>query len=441
MTELTIEFPYKPRDYQRRFEEAMWSGKKRAMLVWHRRAGKDIACLNFMIHEMAKEPGVYYYLLPTFKQGRSVIWDGMDEAGRPILDYFPKHALIDKPNKTLMQVRMRSANGMHSLFQIIGTDNYNSIAGTNPRGVVFSEFSLQDPQAWELIISPILRKNKGWAVFNGTPRGKNHQYDLDVMSRNNPEWFYQRLTIKDTGLIAPEEIEKERAEGRSEELIQQEYYCSYDRGVEGSFYGKILDRMRIDGRICDVPYEPRSNVDTVWDIGFGDSTAIIWFQQVGNELRIIDHYEASGEALEHYVKVLQSKSYVYGNHYFPHDAGNHSMQTGFTLQRAAQDLGLKALILPRELSIEPGIEATRSMLSIAWIDERKCKHLLKCLENYHRRYNDKMGAYSNTPEHDWSSHSADATRYLAMSRLHYGKGVGTLTPERIKDMRMKHFGY
>lgn len=437
-TIVDIHCAYSPRDYQREFEDAMRAGKKRAMLVWHRRCGKDIACLNFMVDQMLQKVGVYYYLFPTQKQAKKVIWDGIQEDGRRIIDVaFPKELIDGKPNQTEMKIRLH--NG--SLFQLVGSDYADSIAGTNPCGVVLSEYSLQDPTCWNLILRPILRKNKGWAVFNGTPRGKNHQYDLDVMARNNPdEWFYQRLTIKDTGLISEQDIDQERREGVSEELIQQEYYCSYDRGIEGSYYGRIIDEARRAGRIGNVPYEPRASVSTYWDIGYGDSTAIIFSQDVGSEHRIIDYYEAAGEGLSHYIKVLQSKPYVYGKHYFPHDAGSGSLQTGTTLQKVAQDLGLSAIVLERD-DIEVGIEMARSMLSTSWIDENKCRHLLKCLENYHKRYNEKMNCYSNTPEHDWSSHAADATRYMAMARATYGKGSAGLTPEKIKDMRMRNLGW
>jgi hypothetical protein len=436
--ELQVYPNYTPRDYQAEFEHAMHDGKTRALLVWHRRCGKDIACLNFMVDQMMRKVGVYYYLFPTHKQARKVIWDGIQEDGKRIIDVaFPKDLIDGKPNQTEMKIRLH--NG--SLFQLIGSDIADSIAGTNPCGVVLSEYSLQDPTCWNVILRPILRKNKGWAVFNGTPRGKNHQYDLDVMARANPdEWFYQRLTVDTTNLIPPEDIEKERREGVSEEVIQQEYYCSYERGIEGSYYGRLIDKARREGRIGRVYYEPRAVVNCYYDIGFGDSTAIIFAQDVGTELRVIDFYEASGESFAHYVKVLQAKPYVYGKHYFPHDAGSGSLQTGTTLQKVASDLGIKSIILPRD-DIEVGIEMTRTMLNTAYIDEFNCSHLLKCLENYHKKFNEKMNCYSNTPVHDWSSHAADACRYMAMARAIHGKGSDSLTPEKINEMRHRNLGW
>jgi hypothetical protein len=438
MTTQTIDLAYEPRDYQETFENAMFKGKKRALLVWHRRAGKDIACLNFMVNEMLKKVGIYYYLFPTHKQARKVIWDGIQEDGQRIIHTaFPKALIEGLPNQTEMKIRLK--NG--SLFQLVGTDNYDSLAGTNPCGVVLSEYSLQDPVVWELILKPILLKNGGWAVFNGTPRGKNHQYDLDVLCRSHPEvWFYQKLSVEDTSLITPEQIQQVRDEGTSEEIIQQEYYCSYERGVEGSYYGRLIDRARGEGRIGHVPYEPRSPVNTYWDIGFGDSTSIIFAQDIGSECRIIDFYESHGESIAHYIKVIKDKPYVYGKHYLPHDAGSGSLQTGTTLQMRARELGLDAIVLARD-NVEMGIEAARAMLAVCLIDERKCSHLLKCLENYHKKFNDKMNVYSQTPVHDWSSHAADSLRYMAIARLEYGNHNHNLSKDKLKEMRMRNLGY
>lgn len=437
MTIVTIDLPYRPRWYQAAFEEAMFSGKRRAMLVWHRRAGKDIATLNFMVNQMAKNKGVYYYFFPTFRQARAVIWDGIDESGRKILSAFPKELIDGKPNETQMKIKL--ING--SLFQLVGTDNYDAIAGTNPRGCVFSEYSLQDPTCWQMIISPILVKNKGWAVFNGTPRGKNHQYDLDVVARANPDvWYYQKLTIDDTKLITHDQIEQERREGKNEEIIQQEYWCSYDRGIDGSWFGRAVEKARREGRIGRIAYEPRTPVNTYWDIGVGDSTAIIFAQQVGTEFRLIDYYENQGEGITHYVKNLQGRPYIYGEHYFPHDAGSRSLQTGTSLQAIAAELGLKAIVLERD-NFEYGIEMARNLLATCWIDETKCAHLLKCLESYHKKFNDKMNVYSDMPIHDWSSHGADSFRYCAVAKTKYGKGTGSLDKTKINDMRQRNLGY
>lgn len=437
MTKLVnVSLDYTPRWYQQRFESAMFSGCKRAILVWHRRCGKDIACLNFMINEMIKKVGVYYYIFPSQRQARKVIWDGIDESGKAFLSFFPKELIEGKPNNTEMKVKFK--NG--SLFQLVGSDHYDSLAGTNPCGVVLSEYSLQDPKGWELILSPILLKNGGWAVFNGTPRGKNHQYELHTMANRNEDWFVQKLTIDDTNLISQQQLDKERKEGRSEEILQQEYYCSYDRGIEGTFYGKLIDEAHRSGRIGNVPYDPAVAIDTYWDLGFGDSTAIVFTQSVGQELHVIDYYENHGEGLTHYAKMLQDKNYVYGTHFGPHDIEAGHLSIGKSLKSYAQELGLRFQVIPKT-EVEYGIECVRSQLAITWFDEKKCSHLIKCLENYHKKFNDKMNCYSTTPVHDWSSHGADSFRYCCIGRKILGKPTGGLTKEKIKEMRNKYVGY
>jgi phage terminase large subunit len=371
--------------------------------------------------------------MPSYSQGKKVIWDAITNDGMRILDYFPNEFIAQK-NAQEMKIRF----GNQSLFQIIGSENIDSLMGTNPKIVVFSEYALQSPQAWNYL-SPILKVNKGVAIFISTPRGKNHFYDLYNYAKTDPQWYCERLDINDTKILSAADVEQEIKDGMSEELAMQEYYVSFDRGVEGSYYGKLIDKARIEKRIGNVHYEPRSVVNTSFDIGYGDASSIVFWQDVGAEVRIIDCYEASGESIVHFIKHLQSKPYVYGSHYFPHDGGSGNIQTGQSLQDVARDLGLKATVLPRD-NLEVGIEMTRSLLATAYIDETKCARLIKCLEHYHKRYNDKMGCYSDRPTHDWSSHFADSTRYCAMARAIYGKSTGGLTPNQIKEMRDRSWG-
>jgi len=347
------------------------------------------------------------------------------------LDYIPSQAIQTK-NGQQMQVRL--TNG--SLYQLIGSDNIDSLVGSNPKIIIFSEYAIQSPAAWDYL-RPILDVNRGYAVFISTPRGKNHFYDLKNIAQSSKDWFCEILPINETGVLDDADIQKMRDESVSEEHIQQEFYCSFNRGVEGSYYGRIIERAREEGRICNVPYDSRSPVDTAFDIGYGDSTSIVFWQQVGGELRVIDFYENQGEGIAHYAKILQSKPYVYGTHYMPHDAGSGSIQTGRTLQDVAYEQGLRATVLERETDISVGIESVRSMLSIAYIDQVKCSHLVKCLENYHKKYNDKTQSYSETPLHDWTSHAADATRYMANARIQYGRGPGSTTKEKLDQIKMQ----
>ncbi len=370
-----------------------------------------------------------YHILPTYSQAKKVIWDANTNDSKRLLDYIP-HEVIESKNGHEMKIRF--VNG--SLYQLIGSDNIDSIVGTNPKILIFSEYAIQSQVAWEFL-EPIVKVNGGYALFISTPRGKNHFYDMLCKNKHNPKWFCETLSVADTGVLSEVDIEDIRSEGKSEELIQQEYYCSFNRGVEGSYYGKLIEQARNENRICRVPYEPRSPVHTAWDIGFGDSTAITFWQEIGGELRVIDFYENQGEQIAHYAKIVQDKPYVYGTHYLPHDAGAGSIQTGRTLQDVAYDVGLKTTILPREIDIQIGIEAVRSMLSIAYIDESKCSHLIKCLENYHKKFNEKTNSYSQTPLHDWTSHAADSARYVANARIQFGRGPGSLTKEKLDEVK------
>lgn len=404
---------FTPRSYQFPFLKAMDNGCKRAVLVWHRRAGKEVTCWNWLIKQAYwHRVGTYVYFFPTSRLGRRILWDGSDKDGRKFIDSVPRSIIEGEPNSVEMKIKLK--NG--SIIQIIGTDTIVNV-GINPIGCVFSEFSLQDDKAWNLI-RPILRENGGWAVFNFTPRGKNHAYDLYLMAKTNPEWFCQKLSIRDSGVLSEEDIETERREGMSEQLIQQEYYCSFDQGVEGAYYAKLLDRAEMEGRITNVPYDPAVPVDTYWDLGVSDATAILFVQNVGKEVHIIDIYQNEGEGINHYANILQDKAqksqWIYGSHYAPHDIQVRELGHGArTRWQSAKDLGIKFEIVP-SLSIVEGIEMARVLFPRLWIDKNHCRYFLKCCENYHKLYNEKLNIYSDRPVHDWSSHMMDAFRMMAV---------------------------
>ena len=356
---------------------------------------------------------MYYYIFPTYSQAKKAIWDSITNDGKRILDYFPEE-LVTQKNAQEMKIRMISQSGEESLFQLIGSDNYDSLMGTNPQGCVFSEYALQDPLAYQYI-RPILTANGGWALFISTPRGKNHLWQLAQLAEHSPDWFYYKLTVEDTNHIPLEEIEKERREGiMSEDMIQQEYYTSFTMGVEGSYYSKYIDTAKRENRVGAVPWENGFKVHTAWDIGVRDSTSIIFFQVIGQTVRIIDTYENCKEGLEHYANVIQNKPYTYGKHIAPHDIRVKEWGSGMTRIEKAKELGIHFSVAD-SFEIPDGIEAARSLFAKLWIDEEKAQPLLKALENYRQEYDTKRKVYKTTPLHDWSSHFADAFRYLAVS--------------------------
>ncbi len=417
--DIQLPYNYRCRSYQEAVWEAARSGIKRYILIWHRRAGKDKTCWNFIITKAMQKAGIYYYLFPTFSQGRKILWDGIDRNGFRFLDHIPKELIDGQPNSTEMKVRLK--NG--SLIQIIGTNNIDSVVGTNPIGCVFSEYSLQDPRAWQLI-RPILLENGGWAMFIFTPRGANHAKELYEMAKNNKDWFCQLLTVDDTKIVTKQDIQRERDEGMSEDYVQQEYYCSFTLGVEGSYYAKYLQEARNEDRIGNVPWNKQARVYTSWDLGYGDSCAIVFYQIAGQEIHIIDYYENHGEGLPHYAGILKDKPYIYADHFAPHDIESHAFSSGLSAREVGASLGLKFITLPTlKLRLEDGIEAVRGLFPRIWIDENKCRYLVKCLENYRKEFDQRLEVYKDRPRHDKFSHGADAIRYLALAvKLHVDGG-------------------
>lgn len=422
---------YQPRDYQKPILDALEHKKfKRVLAILPRRAGKDVTAFNFCIRECLKKPQIVYYIFPTYSQAKKVIWDSLTKDGQRFLDYIPEE-VIDSLNASEMKIRFK--NG--SLLQLLGSDNYDSLMGTNPSGCVFSEYALQDPQAY-LYLNPALAANDGWALFLSTPRGKNHLWDLYQIAQDHPkDWFIHRLDITQTNHIPLSEIERERSEGiMSDDLIAQEYYCSFEMGVEGSYYAKYLDKARLEGRISNVPYIPGKTY-CAFDLGMADPTCIIFFQIFGQSIHIFDCYENKGVGLDHYAKILKQKDYQFEKYFGPHDLAVREQGTGLSRKDVAYNLGIPFTILPL-LPIEDGIENVRKHFPKMWFDQTKCEPLLRALENYGEDFDAKRKVYTGRPRHDIHSHWADAMRYLctALPRCTAGQGMsGTEMIEKYKN--------
>jgi phage terminase large subunit len=412
---------FQPRQYQLRILSAIDKGYKRAFCLWHRRAGKDLTLWNLVAKKAIEDIGLYYYLLPTYTQAKKIIWDGITNDGNKFIDYIPQQ-IIENQNGQEMKISLK--NG--SMIQLIGTDNYDAIRGTNPRGCVFSEFAYQNPMAWE-VVKPILRVNKGWAVFNTTPNGKNHSYELDLVAQDSPYWFREKLTVDDTNVVTRGDIEMERAEGMTEEMIQQEYYCSYDIGTLGAYYSNLVNMAREQGRITNVTYEPNIPVNVWLDLGRNDTTAIIFEQTIGNEIRLIDFLEHNGEGVAYYCKELDKKPYRYGTMYLPHDATHKRMESEKSLQQQFDEGGFRTEIVDKA-DINHGIQQVRKIFPRLWFDQEKCKWLIRALENYHKDWDNEKKVFKEHPLHDWSSNAADALRYLGI-----GHEDSLLTTQIIED--------
>ena len=398
------------------------------VLLWHRRAGKDLVCLNWTVVASQQRVGAYWHLFPTAKQGRKIVWDGMTNEGRSYLDFWPEALRAGDPINTEMKLRLR--NG--SMWQVVGADNYDeALVGANPVGIVVSEYALQNPAAWR-VLSPILAANGGWAIFPYTPRGKNHGWDLYEMARRTPGWLADKLTVDDTKqesgepVMGPEVIEDQRRAGVPEEFIQQEYYVSFESALFGAYYGAHMAKAAAEGRICSVPYDPRYLVETWWDIGKGDGTAIWFVQHVGLEVRVIDFYMSSGVDVSHYAGVLQGKGYTYGRHLGPHDLDHGWWGGGGTKKEAAASLGIRFEVAPK-LPVDDGINATRMMLPMCRFDGTKCADGIEALKQYTHRYDEVLKRFADEPLHNWASHPADAMRTGAVMRR---KSASERTPRQ-----------
>jgi len=317
-----------------------------------------------------------------------------------------------------------------SVFQIMGTDkeSLENIRGINAAGVVFSEYSDQNPEAWSSILEPVLLENGGWAGFNFTPKGKDHAYLLHMAARKDSSWFEQLLTVEDTyrdaegesgePVITQSQIQTLRERGVAEEIIQQEYYCSYEGFLHGTIYGDLVKLARKDGRIGRMPYVTGKPVGTMWDIGRTDATAIWFYQMLGSEIRFIDYYANIRQGADHYAKVCREKQYLYGKMVLPHDARVKGYTAAQSTEEFLRDTVCRNVKIADKMSVQAGIDTVRRMFSRFTFDEDKCGTSqsplipsgLDGLAGYRRAWDEQKGDYSGEPVHDKYSHPADSMR-------------------------------
>lgn len=408
---------WEPRWYQRPSWEAWEQGKKRSLLIWHRRAGKDDLALHKAAVAAHMRVATYWHMLPEYAQARKAIWNAVNPHSgiRRIDEAFPSE-LIESRNEQEMFIRFKCG----STWQVVGSDRYDSLVGTPPAGVVLSEWALANPSAWGYL-APILLENGGWADFITTPRGRNHVKSMLDMAKNDPNWFTETLTIDDTHAISREAVEQQRIEYHSiygddagDALIEQEYWCSFESAIVGAYWGKELLKAERSGRICSVPVDERFPVHTAWDLGIGDSTAIWFWQAIGRELHIVDYYESSGHGLPHYADMKRAKGYGYGEDFVPHDAKVRELGTGRTRIETMIELGLHPALVTNH-RVEDGINGARQILPICFFDEQRTAKGLECLRQYRADWDDQKKVFTDKPRHDWTSHGADAWRYVAMA--------------------------
>lgn len=427
--DLVFDIPYKfePRPYQVPLLKALDSGYKRAVVVWCRGGGKDLCAMNYLIKRALQQKGVYLHCFPNYNQAKRAIWKSVHDTGMgesiAYLDHIPPE-LVKSKNSSEMTIEL--ING--SIYCVLGVDGKNAqrARGMNPTGVIMSEHAFTDEDAWRTI-EPRVLQNKGFAIFISTPNGQNHFYQLYNHAKSNPDdYFTSLVTAEDVGIIDPKHIENLRNEGVPEDFIQQEYYCSFTRGAEGSYYGKQIQRARDEGRICDLPIIEDLPVYTAWDIGFHDYTSIWWFQiRPNGYYNFVDYYSNHNEGLKHYIDKLnefrEKHKITYAAHYVPHDMGNGEFTSGDTRIKTAYEFGYSLKILEKK-PLADGIQAVRSILNLSYFDGQKCKVGLQCLDFYSKKWNDALKRYDDRPMHNQWSHGADALRYSAMGIKTYGIG-------------------
>lgn len=400
-----IVIPYCPRPLQLEIHTAL-EANRFGVVVCHRRFGKTVLAVNHLIKGALtcnKERPRFGYIAPTYRQGKAIAWDYLKHYSRPIPGM--------DPNESELRVELPNA----SQVRIYGADNPDALRGIYLDGVVLDEFGLMQGKVWSEVIRPALADRGGWAMFIGTPNGKNAFWELRDYAAITPGWFLTTHKASETGIIPQAELDAARST-MSEDAYAQEFECSFEASVRGAIYAKEMAALRQQDRIKPINYEPMIPVDTAWDLGRNDSTAIWFVQMHNNEARFIDYYEASGEALGHYVNLLKSKPYTYGRHILPHDARvvDLSEPTGRSRLEILGSLGIQAEVCP-SLSLDDGIEAGRMFLKRAWFAEEACKLGVECLQNYRREENVRTGELKTLPVHDWASHGADAFRYAAIA--------------------------
>ena len=378
--------------------------KRFNVVVAHRRFGKTMFAVIELLQAAAKAPrgraARYAYLAPFQRQAKGVVWDMLKEQARGIADVRHHES----------ELRCDLPNGAR--ISLYGADDPDSLRGLYFDGVVLDEFQQMDPRVWSEVIRPALADRKGWALITGTPMGRNALWQLYERARTAPDWLAALYRASETDALPKEELAAARAVMSAEEYAQ-EFECSFDAAIRGAYYGEPMAKAEADGRIGAVPHEPRLVVHTAWDLGVGDATAIWFYQRHRREIRLIDYHEASGAGLDHYARVLQGKGYSFGEHVLPHDARVQELGSGKTRVETLNGLGIRPRVLGQH-KLEDGINAVRLLLPRCWFDAAKCARGLEALRHYRPEWDERRQAFRERPLHDWSSHAADAFRYLAM---------------------------
>ena len=394
-----IVIPYKPRALQKILHGQI-DKHRFSVIVLHRRAGKTVMAINHMLRAALTNKYLnprYAFISPYRLQGKATAWDYIKQfAGK-----------IPGTKFNESELRCDLANGAR--ITILGAENDQAIRGISLDGCVFDETQSIKPTIFPEVIRPALADRKGWCIFIGTPKGRNNFYQLYQSAIKNPKWYACTYKASETQILDDEELQAAK-DVMSKDLYEQEFECSFQAAITGSYYGTIIEDLVREKRMVSNLFDEDIDVETWWDLGMNDQTAIWFVQRYKKEIRLIDYYENTGHGLDHYADVLKKKGFEYSTHIFPHDVkvrelGNYAK----TRLEALLDLGIVGEVAPK-LSIEDGIEAVRKNLINCWFDKDKCATGIEYLKAYQKKWDDKAQVFKCKPQHSYASHCADAFR-------------------------------
>ena len=391
--------PYKPRKLQK-FLHNQIPKHRFNVIIAHRRSGKTVLCINHLIRAALTNPQPnprYAFIAPTFKQGKSTAWDYIKNYCRniPYIKFNESELRCDFPNG--------------SRITILGAENDQALRGIFLDGCVFDETQNISPVLFPEIIRPALADRKGWCIFIGTPKGQNYFYKLHKQALEEEDWWTATYKASQTKVLDDKELSAAQRV-MSKDLYEQEFECSFQAAITVSYYGKIIEELEGSNRITDVPYDENLKTETWWDLGLKDSTAIWFVQRLQSQLRVIDYYENSGEGLDFYADVLDSKPYKYDRHIAPHDIKVRELGAyGKSRLETALELGISFDVAPK-LSIEDGIEMVRKTLPQCYFDKNKTYQGTEALKAYQKKWDERNQCFKNRPTHNFASHPSDAFR-------------------------------
>jgi phage terminase large subunit len=372
--------------------------------VCHRRAGKTVACINEAVVRATytqKEDARYAYIAPYYKQAKDVAWQYLKKATK---------GLAIETRESDLRVILPN----NQWITLYGADNPDALRGIYLDGVILDEYGDCRPSLWGEVILPTLTDRKGWAVFIGTPKGKNHFYEIVQRSQKEATWYGMTLKASESGILDAEDL-KELKSMMDEAQFTQEFECDFTAAVKGTYYAALIQEMEAEGKIAAIPtlYDPMEPVFASMDLGRRDSTAVWFWQEHGETIDIFDYIEMRGEIIEDFIKMFRSRPYKLEKLWVPHDAKAHTVQTRRSSIEQFADAGFPVALVP-ELGRQQGIDAARMMLPRCRIDSGKCRGGIEALRAYAREYNELTKAFRDTPLHNWASDGADSFRYLSL---------------------------